>query len=73
MKDFPHASFSPDLVEAMQQALEGAVDTLPHPVNSDHVQSIAENILRGAEEGERDPATLQRMALVEFQIRSDER
>ena len=73
MKDFPHASFSPELINAMEQALDGAVDTLPHPVSSDHVQSLAENILRGAEEGERDPATLQRMALLEFQIRSDER
>jgi hypothetical protein len=73
MKDFPNASFPPDLIKAMEQALDGAVETLPHPVNSDHVQSIAENILRGAEEGERNPATLQMMALMEFQIRSDER
>jgi hypothetical protein len=73
MKDFPNASFPPDLIDAMQQALDGAVDTLPHPVSSDHVRSIAKNILRGAEEGERNPATLQRMALMEFVIRSDER
>ena len=34
-----------------------------------HLQSIAETILRTAKEGERDPATLQRMALLELQIR----
>jgi hypothetical protein len=32
------------------------------------VQSIAETILRTANEGERDPAALQRMALIELQI-----
>jgi hypothetical protein len=37
------------------------------------VQTIAESILRCAKDGERDPRTLQTMALVEMQIRSDER
>jgi hypothetical protein len=55
MKDFSHASFPPDLIKAMDQALEGAVSTLPHPVSSQRVQNIAENILRSAKEGERDP------------------
>jgi hypothetical protein len=73
MKDFSNASFPPDLIKAMQQALDAAMDTLPHPVSSNHVQSIAENILRGAKEGERNPATLQMMALMELQLRSDER
>ena len=72
MKDFSNASFSPDLIEAMDQALEGAVATLPDPVSSVRVQNIAESILRCAKEGERDPRTLQTMALVEMQIRSDE-
>ena len=72
MKDFSNASFSPDLIEAMDQALEGAVATLPEPVNSTRVQTIAENILRSAKDGERDPRTLQTMALVEMQLRSDE-
>ena len=72
MKDFSNASFSPDLIEAMDQALEGAVATLPDPVNSARVQTIAESILRCAKDGERDPRTLQTMALVEMQIRSDE-
>ena len=73
MKDFSNASFSPDLIEAMDQALEGAVATLPEPVSLMRVQTIAESILRCAKEGERDPRTLQTMALVEMQIRSDEK
>jgi hypothetical protein len=36
------------------------------------VRDIAESILRTAEEGERDPRTLQTMALVEMQLRSEE-
>ncbi len=71
-KDFSNASFSPDLIQAMDQALEGAVATLPEPVSSMRVQTIAESILRCAKEGERDPRTLLTMALVEMQIRSDE-
>jgi hypothetical protein len=73
VKDFSNASFSPDLIAAMDQALEGAVATLPEPVSLMRVQNIAESILRCAKEGERDPRTLQTMALVEMQIRSDER
>jgi len=52
----------------MKNALDAAVASLPEPVSSAHVQSIAESILRTANEGERDPATLQRMALLELQI-----
>jgi hypothetical protein len=72
MKDFSNASFSPDLIEAMDKALEGAVATLPHPVSSMRVRNIAENILRSAKQGESNPRTLQTMALIEMQIRSDE-
>ena len=72
VKDFSNASFSPDLIKVMDQALEGAVATLPEPVSSQRVQTIAESILRCAKDGERDPRTLQTMALVEMQIRSDE-
>jgi hypothetical protein len=71
MKDFSNASFSPDLIKAMEQALDAAVATLPHPVSSRRVQSIAESILRSAKQGERDPRKLQAMALVEMQIRTD--
>jgi hypothetical protein len=55
MKDFSNASFSPDLIRAMDEALEGAVATLPHPVSSMRVQTIAESILRSAKEGESKP------------------
>ena len=68
MDNFANASFAPDLIAAMQKALEGAVSTLPHPVSSGHIKSIAETILRSAYEGERDPNTLQTMALLELQI-----
>jgi hypothetical protein len=72
MKDFSNASFSPDLIRAMDEALAGAVATLPHPVSSMRVQNIAESILRSAKQGETNPRTLQTMALVEMQIRSGE-
>lgn len=68
MKDFPHASFPPETIKLMKDALEAAVGTLPDPISSGHLQSIAETILRTAKEGERDPATLRRMALLELQI-----
>jgi hypothetical protein len=60
VKDFSHASFSPDVI------------TLPHPLRSTQVQPIAENILRGTKEGERNPTTLKTMALLEFQLRAGE-
>jgi hypothetical protein len=52
----------------MKYALDATIASLPDPVTSAHVQAIAETILRTAKEGERDPATLQRMALMELQI-----
>ena len=66
MKDFSNASFPPETISIMKIALDAAVASLPDPVSSAHVQSIAESILRSAKEGERDPATLQRMALIEL-------
>jgi hypothetical protein len=68
MKDFPNASFPPESISIMKNALDAAVASLPEPVSSAHVQSIAETILRTAQEGVRDPAMLQRMALMELQI-----
>jgi hypothetical protein len=73
MKDFSNASFSPDLIAAMDEALAAAVATLPHPVSSTRVQHIAESILRSAKQGENNPRTLQTMALLEMQLRSDEK
>jgi hypothetical protein len=66
--NFANASFSPDLIAIMRNALDGAISTLPHPVSSSNVQSLAETILRSANEGVRDPTTLQTMALLELQI-----
>jgi hypothetical protein len=68
MKDFSNASFPPETISIMKNALDAAVASLPEPVSSVTVRSIAETILRTANEGERDPATLQRMALMELQI-----
>ena len=68
MKDFSNASFLPETIGLMKAAMDAAVATLPEPVSSAHVQSIAESILRTAKDGERDPAALQRMALLELQI-----
>lgn len=68
MKNFSNASFPPETISIMENALDAAVASLPDPVSSAHVQAIAETILRTAKEGERDPATLQRMALMELQI-----
>jgi len=67
MKDFSHASFLPETLGLME-AMSAAVATLPEPVSSTHVRSLAETILRTAKEGERDPVALQRMALLELQI-----
>jgi hypothetical protein len=68
MKDFSNASFPPDTIKLMTLAMNGALSTLPHPVSSRHVQSIAETILRTAKDGERDPKVMERMALLELQI-----
>jgi hypothetical protein len=72
MKDFSNASFPPETIGIMKEALDAAIATLPDPISTAHVDSIAETILRTAKEGERDPATLQRMALMELQISSRE-
>ena len=67
-KDFSNASFPPETIDIMNNALEAAVASLPDPVSSAHMQAIAETILRTAKDGERDSATLRRMALMELQI-----
>jgi hypothetical protein len=68
MKDFSHASFAPDMIGIMTRAMDSALSTLPHPVGSARVQSVAETILRSTKEGERDPAVLARLALLELLI-----
>jgi hypothetical protein len=69
MKDFANASFPPEVISVMEQALEATIASLPEPVSSHHVQYIAEAILRAAHDGERDPLVLQRLALLELQLR----
>jgi hypothetical protein len=68
MKDFSEATFVPEMVDAMTEALDASVATLPHPVSSTQVNLLAESILRTAQNGERDPVILQRMALLELTI-----
>jgi hypothetical protein len=68
MKDFPHASFPPETISLMTTAMDAALSRLPHPFNSAHVESIAETILRSAQEGERDPVALERIAFIELMI-----
>ncbi|MCP3394182.1 hypothetical protein NLM27_36110 [Bradyrhizobium sp. CCGB12] len=68
MKNFSNVEFSPEVIELMTAALEAAVATLPEPVQSSHVNALAESILRTASAGERDVANLQRIALMELQL-----
>jgi hypothetical protein len=66
MKDFSNASFPPEIIGIMEEAIDAAVR--PCRTRSAHAQSIAETILRTVKDRERGPATLQRMALLELQI-----
>jgi hypothetical protein len=68
MENFANASFQPDVVALMDTALANAVEKLPHPVSSAHVQAIAQTILRSASEGERSVVALETMALLELQL-----
>jgi len=68
MKDFSDAAFSPEVIALMSEALDAAVAALPEPVNSTHVNLLAEAVLRAAKAGERDAIAMQRLALLELQI-----
>jgi hypothetical protein len=68
MKDFSHASFTPEAIGIMTIAMHHAIAALPHSVGSARVDSVAETILRSTMEGERDPAVLARLALLELLI-----
>ncbi|MGD5669564.1 hypothetical protein QUT06_22555, partial [Xanthomonas citri pv. citri] len=68
MKNFSNAAFAPDVIEAMTIALGAAVATLPEPVHSAHIDTIAQSILRTAKTGERNVAVLQRIALMELSL-----
>lgn len=69
MKDFSNAAFSPEMIAAMSTALESSIATLPEPVSSTQVNLLAESILRTAKTGETDASILQRIALLELQLR----
>jgi hypothetical protein len=68
VKDFSNAAFSPETVTILQSAMDAAIATLPDPVSSSNMQTVAQSILRSAKDGERDPIVLQRLALLELQI-----
>jgi len=70
MKNFPEAEFSPEVIELMTRALKSSVASLPDPVNTAHINLIAESILRTANEGEREVGALQRIALMELALAS---
>jgi len=63
------AMFTPEVIEIMSEALEASVEALPEPVSAEHVHCLAESILLTAKDGERDTAVLERIALVELQLR----
>ena len=58
------------MISIMEKAMDAAIATLPEPISSTHVQSIAETILRTAQNGETDPVVMQRMALLELQLKT---
>lgn len=68
MKDFSDAAFSPETIALMTEALDASVAALPEPVSSTHVNLLAEAVLRAAKQGERDVATIQRLALLELHL-----
>jgi hypothetical protein len=72
MDDFANASFQPDMVALMDEALANAIEKLPHPVSAAKVQAIARNILRSAKEGERNVLALETMALLELRLAQPE-
>jgi hypothetical protein len=69
MQDFANAAFTPETIAAMERAMRSAMANLPEPISLAHVDIIVESILRTAKEGERDPTALERLALLELQIR----
>jgi hypothetical protein len=70
--NFANASFQPDMVALMDEALANAVEKLPHPASAAKVQAIAQTILRSAKEGERNVLALETMALLELRLAQPE-
>ena len=73
MKIFQGTSFNPDVIAAMTQALNEAVETLPEKVSSGRVQALAKNIIDLASQGERDPERMKLLALLALQAKDAER
>ncbi len=67
MKIFQGTSFNPETILIMTRVLEEAVETLPYPVSSGSVQSLAKNIVDLATQGERDPQRMKLLALLALQ------
>jgi hypothetical protein len=61
-------AYSPEEIEIMSAALAVCIESLPEPVSATMVHQLALSILANAGRGERDVATLVRMALVELRI-----
>ena len=57
------ATFEPETIALMADALESAIADLPHPLGSRHAQSLATSILNQAAQGERDKSRLCKVAL----------
>jgi N12 class adenine-specific DNA methylase len=70
MTVFQGTSFSPDTIAMMTKALNEAVETLPEPVSSGHVQTLAKNIVDLTSQGERDPERLKLLALLALRSRT---
>ncbi len=70
MKIFQGTSFNPETIAIMTRALEEAVETLPYPVSSGTVQSLAKNIVDLATQGERDPQRMKLLALLALQSKT---
>ena len=63
------ATFKPETIAIMDDALALSIATLPEPVSSSTVHELAKSILHNAKDGTTDPKDLSRLALLEMQLR----
>ncbi len=63
------ALFRPELIGAMDDALQKTVATLPEPVSSTVVQDLATSILQHAKDGNTKADDMSRLALLELQLK----
>lgn len=63
------AVFKPELIGAMDSALQKTVATLPEPVSSTLVQELATSILQHAIDGNTEAEDMSRLALLELQLK----